>query len=295
MLPQQAESKYRNHFDVEREEQQQREAAERQRQATERTARNQEADSRVKEYWGNPNAQELMGKPGVRDDNSGLPLGGEIHPNAGMDFLAQAAANDVTFSIAGKQRLGTYIESQNKHLNASVTPASMRQAFDRLQALGAFAEGEVTYAPGSQEPEQPEPRVNVEELIAKGDGSRESDDRIKHAIAEEVVGRDFAAKWQEWSDHMVSVWGVSLTKPMHEFAWRTCLEQNLSPLANKTYDILRRALVRDHYISNANLTSEEVISSAVSSGTMSQRDFFSQQRRLQLEGKLNRPRAEGGV
>jgi hypothetical protein len=89
VMPAQQASRYASSRQIEREEQQQREAAEQRRQAEEKSARDQEADCRTLEYWGN-NARELMDKPGVRDDNSGLPLVGEISPTAGADFIPEA-------------------------------------------------------------------------------------------------------------------------------------------------------------------------------------------------------------
>jgi hypothetical protein len=280
------EPEFRSSRDIEVREQQQREAAERARRDADNAAHRAQREDQIKTFYSMDGASIMQLPTAMHDEFSGLEKGPHVE-GAGQEFMRE----NPDLGTDDLCRIGKHAESCAKFDGCALNKANLYRSFQRLQDLGCLE-----YQPAeSQEPEQPAPRVNVEELIAKGDGSRESDDRIKHAIAEEVVGRDFAAKWQEWSDHMVSVWGVSLTKPMHEFAWRTCLEQNLSPLSNKTYDILRRALVRDHYISDANLTSEEVISAAVSSGTMSQRDFFSQQRRLQLEGKLNRPRVEGGV
>lgn len=244
VLPQQQAPQYKNRFDIEREDAAKRAEIERQRQAEERTARIPAIDQKVATYWGNPDARELMGKVGCRDDNSGLPLG-EVSPNAGQEFLELAAANGVTLSTEAKQRLGTYIEGMHKHLGASVTPESMKVAFDRLRSLGCFADGEIIYAP-QQEPEPaPEQQPDFDQLLATSDGSWESKRKIQRVL-DSAVNEEWYSLFQSWHDSVYQHWNVLMTRKHHEKAWEFIRnhDQELNPMLPSTYDAARRELNR---------------------------------------------------
>jgi hypothetical protein len=163
----------------------------------------------------------------------------------------------------------------------------MKIAFERLRSLEAFAPGEVTYSPGSQEPEPaPAPEKTFEELLAEcGTDSPE----VKRALHKQVMGVDFAQLAQPWVDNVFANWGVALTDTQILAAWRITQEQNLSPRDPRTYDKIRRTMVSTFQLPAHCLTVEESLNKELDKGEIDIRTWRQRTAAAAQEGKLDRP------
>jgi hypothetical protein len=250
-----------------------------------------EHDDRVTAYWSQQPASVLMASPvGVRDDFSGLATGDSV-PNAGMDFLTELEQSGVRYTLGFKQRLGKYIESQNKHIGAAVTVANLRQAFERLKSLGCFAEGEVIEpAPvASETPQGP----TLAELLARANESPTADRECRSAIAG-MVRAEYREVIEAWQRSVHDNFGHRLTETQIREAWRFVEHHNLNPLKPASWDAARVNLVHRGLAPSNLLLASDVLNDQLRAGEITALEHFQRSRTLALEGKLNRPRSEAG-
>jgi len=257
-----------------------------------------ENNNRVRGYWSKP-AVDLMNDPvGVRDDFSELEVG-PSDPRAGQNFIEELRGQGIPLTTAAKQRIGKYIESQSAHAGAAITVANLRKSLNRLNFLGCFATGEISQsevaAPEPQAPESEPQAPSLDTLIAVSGVSQEADRAAKRALHAEVVGTEFAAVWEEWSNHLQSQYGYTLKKYQHQAAWDMFQGQNLSPLRRENYDLVRKALVSRGILPPALLSARDVLEKSYRAGEISSRDFLQQCQTLERSGLVDRPRAEAGI
>jgi hypothetical protein len=258
--------------------------------AAERAAHIANEDTKVRDYWSRPIEELQANVVGVRDTVVSLATGAS-HPTAGTDFIDELKAAGVGLTSDGCARVGRYMESQNLHLGASVTVANLHRAYQRLRELGCL-DGEITEVPVAAPVAKP---ASFDEILSTTDGnSRDGAAVQRRALQDEVVRQEFATQWESWTNHMSSVWGVVLTKAMHQECWRLCLQRNLSPLASSTYDILRRHLSNLGFIAPS-LTNREFEESRLNRGELTPAQFVQRCRTFELQGTLDKPLSMVGV
>jgi hypothetical protein len=163
-----------------------------------------EHDTRLREYWGVPDASTLMTSPiGMRDDYSGLEVGNSV-PDSGTAFLKELEQQGVTVTLAFKQRTGKYIESQNKHLGAAINLSNLRRTYLRLKELGCFGSGEVIEPRPVQVETQPEKTLTVEDVLRTVDTTTKDGS----ALLKKVVDQ----QWAKELDPLVSGWFEQLSR-----------------------------------------------------------------------------------
>jgi hypothetical protein len=250
-----------------------------------------EHDTRLTAYWSQQPASALMASPvGVRDDFSGLATGDSV-PNAGLDFLTELEQSGVRFTMGFKQRLGKYMESQNKHVGAAVTIANLRQAFERLKSLGCFAAGEVI-EPAPVESETPQ-GPTLAELLARANESPTADRECRSAVAG-MVRAEYRDVIEAWQRSVYDNFGHRLTETQIKEAWRFVEHHNLNPLKPASWDSARVNLVHRSLAPSSLLLASDVLNDQLRAGEITAVEHFQRSRTLALEGKLNRPRCEAG-
>lgn len=257
------------------------------KQAAERAATVAADDTRVREYWSGP-ARELMNKVGVRDDNAGLSIG-ESHPTAGQDSIEQMKAQGIVLSIPGLQRLGTYIESQNKHLGIAITVENLRRAYERLRSLGCFTEGEVTETPRPV-PEEKSPDFKT--VLEMDDGSREYAQILKRELQNVVMNESFYPVFQSWHDSVRDNFNFAMKRIHHEQAWNHIQRHNLNPLAKdgSAFNSARLELIRVGLLPDTCMTNFEWENRRLNRGEISPAQFVQRCRSFEIQNTLHKAR-----
>jgi len=214
-------------------------------EAKERAKQIAQNDERVKNFYGQ-SGQELMTYHVCTKDDYSTLTQGPNEPDAGAEFIRQMTAEGWELSTNTLQVVGQYCESQSKFHGAGLTVANLRRGFDRLRQLGCIdlIEPAATPAP---EPEAPEQKpLSVDEILAKADGSRESDLQIRREINRIVQQDEFGKIFEDWHRSVYEHWGVLMTRKHHEKAWQFIRnhDQELNPLLPSAYDAARRELNR---------------------------------------------------
>jgi hypothetical protein len=217
----------------------------------------------------------LTSRPvGVRDDVVGLQPG-ESEPTAGQDFLAELTQAGMTLTASAKQRLAAYCQSQWKHLGAAVTVANLRHAFERLKALGCFADGEVS-------------ELNVVEPVETPVDKR--DREVRDVLGDRRPTPEFENTELMWHQSVREQFGYNLSKLQHAEAWRRIESLNLDPLSPATWDSCRVNLVHRALAPSSLLTCRDVLQDQLRTGEIDAKTFVRRCETLRLENLLDKPR-----
>jgi hypothetical protein len=200
---------------------------------------------------------------------------------------------------SGAIRFSTFLQSQIYSGGVLLTPSALQQIWDWMQRYEVFAPApeDLTFDPNMApvEPQAEPTPESFETLLSKSDGTRATDARLRRALQNEVVGTEFADIWSKWTESLYSNFGVSLTKVQHEAAWRFFQDMNLSPMKLENYDASRRHLVGRLLLPETCLTTREVLDRQMRRGELSPTQYIQQCRTYELQGTLDKARAQAGI
>ena len=297
VMPVQAPTRFRSIADMNAQDAAIEQAKQKVEQDAERDRLRAEHDTRVKEYWSQP-VEDISGHLGMRDDNLSLPLG-DIHPTAAMDFLEEAKINGVSLSggMGGAERLGTFVESNAKHHpGTEVSSRSIKLCFDRLIELNCFAPGEISYTQEALDSvKEPAPKApTFEDLLARHDGSDESDRAIRRKLQEEVVGPDgvYSELFRAWYQDVQEKYGISLNNTQLREAWEYIRARNLSPLRHESYNSARRFLVERGLLPPTTITNHEWLDREYQAKRLTDYEYRRRIRTAAIDQSLDKPVAQ---
>jgi len=254
-----------------------------------------EQDALMKQYWSRHidkvTDAETCHDPDALDEGVTLPklankeLRTAEHADkeyaAFHEFLERNRRRGYTLDQNGERRLVTYCVTQfNQGLADMSDDKTWDRAFQRLQTLDAFKEGELTFGEASEEPEPETPAEPIAETpkatqidIEKIDSTTREGAQILRRVAQGAFLENVVAPlFDEWRKSLVDNFGLYLTREQQVAVIDSFQHHNLNWSRAADYDRVRRALVMSHVFPETALTADEKLAIDIENSDMRGRE-----------------------